>query len=220
MLSKGSVALWRGVCEILSYNGWERFLEYCWIFKGIGRGTSLVLFLDHFEKKRSLYSDQTFETIAILIVWGNVSRLPIFLELFFHGTNPRLNIHGKTTSRENIWVNLRVRKHAFPVVGGKLSDVSIPPGVVSGAAAPVHPVGRQGGQGGVVHGRLVPLVVAVHGTVKGSWLRGVRSRWTGGRGLQAAKEKVRLIIFFCLESNPKKIAEFWGGLKLSLNISF
>ena len=40
MLSKGSVALLRGVCEILSYNGWERFLEYCWILKGIGRGES------------------------------------------------------------------------------------------------------------------------------------------------------------------------------------
>ena len=187
MLSKGSVALLRGVCEILSYNGWERFLEYCWILKGIGRGSSLVLFLDHFEKKRSLYSDQTFETVTILIVWGNVSRLPIFLELFFHGTNPRLDIHSKTTSRENIWVNLRVRKHAFPVIGGKLPDVPIPPWVVSGAAAPVHPVGGQGGQGGVVHGRLVPLVVPVDGTVEGSWLRGVGARGTGGRGLQAAK---------------------------------
>ena len=211
MLSKGSVALWRGVCEILSYNGWERFLEYCWILKGIGRGASLVLFLDHFEKKRSLYSDQTFEAVTILIVWGNVSRLPIFLELFFHGTNPRLNIHSKTTSRENIWVNLRVRKHAFPVVGSELSYVSIPPGVVSGAAAPVHPVGRQGGQGGVVHGRLVPLVVAVHGTVKGSWLRGVRSRWTGRRGLQAAKKNVRLIISFCLQRDPKKLQNFEEG---------
>ena len=220
MLSKGSVALWRGVCEILSYNGWERFLEYCWILKGIGRGTSLVLFLDHFEKKRSLYSDQTFETIAVLIVWGNVSRLPIFLELFFHGTNSRLNIHGKTTSRENIWVNLRVRKYAFPVVGSELSDVSIPPWVVSGAAAPVHPVGRQGGQGGVVHGRLVPLVVAVHGTVERSWLRGVRSRWTGGRGLQAAKKKVRLIISFCLYRGTHKNCRILTRLKLSLNISF
>ena len=178
------------ICEILSYNGFEkrlfgilldieRYLEEEDVSSPFSRYEGVV------GIKRSLYSDQTFKTITVLI-WGNVPRLPVLLELFFHGTNSRLNVHRKSTPGEHIRVDFRVRKDSLSVVRCQLSDVPIPSGIVGRAAAPCDaPLGGQRWQRGVVYGGLVPLVVTIHRTVEGRRLRGVGSRRTGGRGLQA-----------------------------------
>jgi len=179
------------ISEILSYNGFEkrlfgilldieRYLEEEDVSSPFSRYEGVV------GIERSLYSDQTFKTITVLIIWGNVPRLPVLLELFFHGTNSRLNVHRKSTPGEDVRVDFRIRKDSLSVVRCQLSDVPIPSWVVGRTAAPCHsPLGGQRRQRGVVHGGLVPLVVTIHGTVEGRRLGGVGSRRTGGRGLQA-----------------------------------
>jgi len=130
-------------------------------------------------------SYQTFQSITV--IWRHILGLSEFFEFFFHCPHSGLHVELQSAAGEDVGVDLRVGEDPLPgALGHHLTDVPVSPGVVGGGLSPHAPLGGQRGQAGVVHGGLVPLVVAVHRPVQRGGLGGVGARGAGaGRGLQA-----------------------------------